>query len=251
MDFPKTLAFGALGLAIAVFFHLQHQGQAKLRDEVETLRRSNDGVAALRSEGERLVTQGISPEELIVLRNANEELKRLDAELAALKKLPSPGSVRPTPKPLAPGMTSLLELKNVGAATPAEALQTFFWTVAEADPAAMARLLDYVGDARLRAEELFASLDPETRRHLGSPEEIFALYLQALYSRVSGVQLLRQDFPASGYAAWSFRLQTMSGKQSEQGFGLRNEGGSWRVLVTPQMVEMTRAYLGTKELRGQ
>ena len=246
----KRLAIGAVITLLsggAVALVLQHQAQARLRDEIASLRRQASQIGRLQREHQRLTGLLVPQEELDNLRDDQQELARLRPQLVSLKVHVQAEvlaqSVRGPPKPLAPGMVPLENLVDAGAGIPAAAAQTFFWAVAQVDPDTMAKQLVLGDAARAKAEALLAALDPTTREKMGTPEELMAVYLLGLLGRVSGVQVLGQKEFGADRAVWNAKLQMASGRLNDFGFALRRTADGWREEIPAGMVDHWSNYL--------
>jgi hypothetical protein len=246
------LALLAAGLITLV---VQRQSQSELRNEITALRRDGGEINRLRRENQRLTGRRVPPEELESLRSEQRELARLRSQAAELKdylqlasrdQAPSREKPAPTLKPLASGMIPVESLTDAGGATPAAAVQTFFWAVAQADPDAVAKQLVFGDAARTKADALFASLDAATRERIGTPEKLLAMFFTTLYGRVTGLQTVDLDKLSPDAPVWNVKVQTASGKLSDVGFPLRRLSDGWREEVPVGMVDYCSYYLRGK-----
>jgi len=237
---------GALAIGGAITLYLQRQTEAELQAAAIDLRRQNRAIGPLREEHGRLAALQIPADEMAALRADHDELPRLRNELENLKNRPRPPAkvqaandppAPPAPEPLAPGMTPAAALQNVGTATLDAAAQTFFWAVAQSDSAAVAKMLAFDEPARAKADALFASLDETARKFAGSPEELAAFYLVAMYQRFTGMQLLNQQM-AGTTGGWTARAQMPSGGTRDLGFKTRLSPDGWRELVPAGLVDL-------------
>jgi hypothetical protein len=243
---------GALAIGGAITLYLQRQTEAELQAAATDLRRQNRAIGPLREEHARLVALQIPADEMAALRTDHDELPRLRNELEGLKNRPPPPAkvqaandtpAPPAPKPLALGMTPAAVLQNVGTATLDAAAQTFFWAVAQSDSVAVANMLTFDESTRAKADALFASLDETARKSAGSPEELAAFYLVAMYQRFTGVQFFNQQMDGLS-GGWTARAQMPSGGTRDLGFKTRLSADGWRELVPAQLVDLIARDLG-------
>lgn len=242
------LAAVLAGGVIALLF--QHQTRALLQDEISSLRRQNREIERLQRENRRLLGSLAPADEFNRLRNDQKELPRLWEELITLtnriRAQSGPRSVPDAsqpPKPLAPGMIRLEDLPNAGSGSPTAAAQTFFWTVAQADPDAMAKQLVLGDAARTKAEALLSSLDPTTREKMSTPEKLMAFYMVGLLGRVAGIQLLGQEDQGTDRASWNVRLQMASGRFKNFGLPVWRSADGCHEEVPAGMVDQWSTYL--------
>lgn len=246
----KKLALGFVGALIAagiITLVLQHQVQARLRDEIAHLRSRNSQIGRLEREHQRLASLLVPQEELDKLRRDQQELPRLHLQLVNLKtRLQVEAlaqSVRGAPKTLVPGMVPIENLVDAGAGTPTAAAQTFFWAVGQVDPDAMAKQLVLGDTARAKAEALLAALDPTTREKMGTPERLMAYYFVGLLGRVAGIQMLNQEDQGADRAVWNVKLQMASGRVKDFDFSVQRSADGWREEVPVGMVDHWSMYL--------
>jgi type II secretory pathway pseudopilin PulG len=251
----NKLAVGILATLLAAgsgALVLQHQAQARLRDEISRLHRQGRTIDRLRRENQHLAGLVVPPAELENLRNDQRELARQRAELVILEnRLQTQAHTRtvtdtanaPISKQLAPGMMPLENLANAGTGTPLAAVQTFFWAVGQVDPDAMAKQLVFSEASRTKAEKLLAALDDDTRAKINTPEKLMALYLVGLLGRVSGMQVSNQEDQGADRAVWNMKLQMASGRLKDFSFPVQRVADGWREEIPAGMVDHWSYYL--------
>jgi hypothetical protein len=246
----KKLALGIVGALLVAGSGLlvfQHQSQARLRDEIASLRRHTSQIVRLQREHQRLAGLLVPQEELDNLRNGRQELARLRLQLVNLRTRVQiealAQSVHSVPRPLAPGMVPIENLVDAGAGTPTAAAQTFFWAIAQADPDAMVNQLVFSEASRAKAEKLLAALDDDTRAKINTPEKLMALYLVGLLGRVSGMQVSDQEDQGTDRAVWNVKLQMASGRLKDYSFPVQRSADGWREEIPAGMVDHWSYYL--------
>jgi len=241
-------------LAVAGFvLHQQARAQAGWREEITRLRREHAAFDRLGFENQRINAALPPADDLAARRDEQRQLEndlgRLRASLAAqqqrLAQLTRMNNALGPAKPLAPGMTPIDKLTNAGAATPTDAAQSFFWAVAQADPDAMARQIEFTDDARLKAQALFAQLSDAARAQFGSPEKVMAIYLTSMYGRATGYQLATSDYGShsADYGGWKVTLQTASGSLHDVSFVVHRTSEGWREVIVAGWVDEAARYL--------
>ena len=168
-------------LAAALGVLWQQQVHARLRDELVSVRQQMRESAHLRAENARLDrgnNSGVNnrPDELTPLRGEAEALRREMAQVAS--------------PPLASGLIASSKWRNVGRATPGEALETILWAAENGDIPTVGRMVAFDTRARLEADALFMDL-PEALRKAGdvaSAEEMVGL-AWVMGAQLAGAQL--------------------------------------------------------------
>ncbi|HTX64676.1 MAG TPA: hypothetical protein VMD31_02820 [Opitutaceae bacterium] len=243
----------ALLAAGAVVLRQQSRTQARWREDIARERREHAALDRLRRDNESLAAALAPPRELAARRKSQDEVKgdleRLRNGVTGLKQrlqwLQQINAALGPPKPLAAGMTPVEKLTNAGAATPTDAAQSFFWAVAQADPDAMARQIEFTDDARLKAQALFAQLSDAARAQFGSPEKIMAIYLTSMYGRATGYQLATTSYSpqAADYGGWKVTLQTASGSLHDVSFAVHRMPDGWHEVIAVGWVDEAARYL--------
>ena len=135
-------------------------------------------------------------------------------------------------------MTPVESFTNAGNATPADAFQTYFWLIAQADVSGLSKMLVLENPAtRAKTDALLAAMDEKAREELGSAEALIALYLAAIHGRLSGVQMIQQSMRDPDVAICIALLQTRSGQLSKQEFNPRRSADGWRIVVHDDLVD--------------
>lgn len=145
----RALSFTLLaGLLVAVLVQLRTTAElrreraslANAARDAERLARENAEIPALRAEVEEVQRLRAANQELHTLRNEVTQLRRVQPELAAqrveskrLKTERAQGFKQPLRLSERPGYVARAALTPVGFATPEATVQTWFWTMREAD----------------------------------------------------------------------------------------------------------------------
>lgn len=247
----KLVAAISVVLLVTGGLTIRHQAaeRAQIREEIARLRREHAVVERLHGENVSLAAVPPHPIDAEELRRDRDELERLQPALAQLKQqldwqLQTNAALGP-PKPLAPGMTPIGQLTNAGAASPAAAAQSFFWTVAQADPDAMARQIEFTDDARARAQAFYAQLSDAARAQFGSPEKVMAIYLTSQYGRATGFEFVGASYSpqAADYGGWKVTLQTASGSLHDIALPVHRTADGWHEVIGASWVDEAARYL--------
>jgi RNA polymerase sigma factor (sigma-70 family) len=155
-------------LAAALGVLWQQQVHARSRDELVTVRQQSRESARLRAENARLATAnnsgpGQRRDDLTPLRAEAEALRR---QIAGARSAA-----------LAPGLIASEKWRNVGRATPGEALETLLWAAENGDIPTVGRMVGFDARTRLEADAIFMEM-PDVLRKAGdvtSVEEMVGL----------------------------------------------------------------------------
>jgi hypothetical protein len=74
------------------------------------------------------------------------------------------------------------------------------------------------------------------------------LYYQSLYSRVTGYRISSQEFRNMDSAVLGTKVQTQSGRVVDRSVISVNVNGSWKLYVTPNVIDQTIRYLDVNEI---
>lgn len=233
----------------------QDRASKRLGREVMEARTRKADVARLRDENRRLKEAQISDAELERLRSDRAAVEQLRRELERLKGSVARRSVArekratasSSPVPATPPAAELgLRItermvppsawRNAGRATPAAALETLLWAAAGGDVGAVANGLILEGEARTRAEALYARLPEEERQRYESAENLVAL-LTAKEVPLVDAQIAG-PWESSSPARISLHLREKpEGPPRMALFQVRDEGGEWKLIVPASAVE--------------
>ena len=241
-------------LAVAGFvLHQQARAQAGWREEITRLRREHAAFDRLGFENQRINAALPPADDLAARRDEQRQLEndlgRLRASLAAqqqrLAQLIRMNSALGPAKPLASGMTPIDKLTNASAATPIDAARSFFWAVAQANPDAMARQIEFTDEARPKAQAIFAGLSDSTREQVGTPEKMMAIFFTSMYSRATGLQMADSYYSpqAADYGGWTVKVQTASGRIQDVSFSVHRSADGWHEVVPAQWLDNWARYL--------
>lgn len=168
------------GVAVVLGLGLgwQRLEMAPPRAELEVLRDRQRDLARLRSEGERLRRDQVSDAELERLRADRVAIQRLREEVAVVEaSAEAKQRVRAAREAerfaIGQRMPSA-EWRNVGAASPAAALETVLWAAAGGEVEVFARRIQFDPEGRKAAQAWWEGLPPAERARHESPEHLLA-----------------------------------------------------------------------------
>jgi RNA polymerase sigma factor (sigma-70 family) len=169
------------------------------------------------------------------LRNQLEKAQA--ARLAAASAPSTPEKNRPAPMP---GLVSLNDARNVGAATPEALFQTFVWAMRNADTNRMIELGDWSAEgARAQAEEMLSEF----------PKLIASGELER-EAADKGFRLVRQVSLPDGDTAVVMDMVDMHGETRDvhrMAARVRRVGSEWRIVMDkqgPEEVKLPKDQMG-------
>jgi RNA polymerase sigma factor (sigma-70 family) len=230
----KTLIAATLVVAgVATPLAIQHQGQAKLREENQLLRRQADDLARLSAENarlSRLLTEATNPQtlpkdqfsELLKLRGEVGGLRRQTNELAnALvsnqRSKPAPGGDRALQNSggQAPSLHELVPKDSwafVGYADPESAFQSAIWAMSQGDP-----------------KTIRSSLLPEgplIKKWEGVPDDEVAARNKKEFEKVTAFKIIDKEVTSDDEV---YLTVIASGINESGRFRIARVGNEWRV----------------------
>ena len=240
--------------AVVAALEWQHRTTERLRSRIVTQRTLASELAWLQAEHQRLEAAQLKPGELDRLAADRNAVTALLVEIENMKHraeaVASTGKTSASPKPLPRSMkdgpVASALWKNAGQATPEATFETALWAGAGGNVESLAGLLSFDADAEVRAEAIFAKLPSPMRQELATPERLIAL-LVAKDVPLGGAQILGQITPVDPTAEIKLRVKLLDaeGKSKETNLSLRSQDGSWRFVVSPQVVEKYATLLQT------
>jgi|GEM_PF-2049117 len=135
--------------------------------------------------------------------------------------------------PLLEGMRAIERLKNVGQATPLDAIETLNWAAWHADIGTHAGMIVFDGSGESAAKALFASLSPGMTAQLQSPERLMAILIEYGYPTGRGYRVIGEHgiFFAADVRIVRCEIETSRGRHSYVTYRMRRVGGKWMLEV--------------------
>ena len=242
-DAVRWTAIGLLAVGFAAAWIARGARVNGVRDEVEFQRARQREVVRLKSENLQLATAQPSTEELQTLRSDHAAVERLRRELNELRTR-TQASPRATDQTAAgsPPITKPGDWKNMGAASPAAALETALWAACGGDLDTLARSLTLEPAAQAKAMALLDGLPATSRSEYRSPERLVAL-LAAKDVPMGGIQMIAQARQGADQAMMRVRLYQTDGSAKSTSLVLRQAAGEWRLVVPESAIERYSAML--------
>lgn len=242
---PPALLAAGLGAA----WLLRQPTAARWQATVDRLRWRHKEVVRLRRQNRRLAPSAVPASDLDALRRDRAALPGARRQLDLLKKYLALQTrleaARNGPAPLAPGLTPMDRLTDMGSSTPETAARTFFWAVRTADTEQIARNLEFTAEARTKVDAALKMLDRASREQIGSPENLLASLFVDMYRRATGVQVQGCSYsPGSAdEATWTVRVETMTGRMQNVSFPVHRTDSGWHEVVTVPWLDRWARYL--------
>jgi hypothetical protein len=131
------------------------------------------------------------------------------------------------------GLMAIESLKNVGQATPVDAIETLNWAAWHVDIGTHAGMIVFDTSGESAAKALFSSLSPGMRAQLQSPERMMAVLIECGYPTGRGYRVEGEHgvLFASDVRIVRCVYQTSSGGVSWVTYRMRRVGGKWMLEV--------------------
>jgi RNA polymerase sigma factor (sigma-70 family) len=257
MTNAKAVTLGAALVVGAVTpIVLQHQTNVHLRRDLEAARAQSVRSAPADP-------QAADPTELAQLRREHDELMRLRGDVAQLRqrirtpknqaeqneferakaaKLARLGEEAAEAQVLlakAPDIPMLpaSSWANVGYNTPAAALQTLNWAVAHHDTNAVVNGISWDPQARIRADELFATLPESIRQQYGSLDAVMFDWLVSHATPTASFRVLSQTEQGTDDMTLVEQHQYNDDRVRENPVQFhRDETGNWRQVIPQELM---------------
>jgi hypothetical protein len=226
------LVVSLLILLVFAGLAVSQRERAALLAERTRLRAQVAQANAAATQSRELASADISPEQLEVLRHEAEEVKRLRAEAGALRaRLSRPEEKRSAAPADGPW-------RNVGAATPEDAVRTTVWAALQGETGVLARMLAFDRESEAAVRAFFATLPAGVRAEYGSAENVAATMLAArMPLDLKNAKPVEQVVDQGGGLAVRFELQRNHGPAKSVVFRFRRDSDGWRLIV-PRSVLM-------------
>jgi RNA polymerase sigma factor (sigma-70 family) len=257
----KTIVLGILIAAGGTSLVLQHETNARLETQIAQLRAQLAQAPPAQPSGEL-----IDSAELERLRHDNADLVRLRGEVSDLRTRLA--AVQNTQKEAQDRMRAgkmgneLDEAKallakspeipmvpahqwsNVGFATPAAALQTLNWSIANHDTNAFSNSLMWDPRAKARADALFAAAPDSVRQQYGSVDGFIFDWWLNNSTPVAAARVLSQIDEGGDDAALVEQHVYTDGRVRENTVQFeRDANGQWRQVIPPELMPKLEVVL--------
>ncbi|MDB6095189.1 MAG: hypothetical protein JWM32_2751 [Verrucomicrobia bacterium] len=210
---------------VGFWWGLNRSKAVQLQAQLEALHQSDDELAQLRREHERLSRLQPSDDELADLRRA--VVARATPRVAAQKE---PGIAKPIFPPgvwIAPG-----HWENRGRATPDAAVETMLWAAAGGDVAALKNTLEFDQASRAQAAAIMAKLPETSRRSAGTPEDLLAFAIAGNVP-LESVQPVAQQQSSEDEVVQYMRFRNANGQTRQVYLTLHRAPDGWKLRVPP------------------
>ena len=219
-----------IGAVAGLLWGFERTRAAQLQTELETRRETDNELARLRREHERLLR----------LQPSTDELARLSRDVVAeIAPAPSQPLVKAEASvgALKPGAWALAgEWRNCGRATPQAAVETLLWASASGDLEALKGTLEFDDAARAKAVATLARLPVAARAQYGAPEDFLALMVAGNVPLDSALVVARQQFNENDAVEY-LRLKRPNGATRQVGLTLRRSADGWKLRVPETAVD--------------
>ena len=263
MSKAKTILIAAVVAASATTpIIIQHQANARLKAQIEALR------SQLAAAAQSPQTDGAATDsgELERLRRENADLLRLRAEVTTLRQqvasLPdnqndpnararslkqaaeeAEGKALLAKSPEIPLVPAHL-WANVGYSTPAAALQTLNWAIANRDTNAFANSLVWDAQAKARAEALFAAAPESSRQKYGTVDGVmYDWWLNNSMPIAAGRVLSQMEEGPNEVTLLEQHMYTDGRVRENTVQFQRDENGGWRQVIPPELMPKLEVVL--------
>ncbi|MDO8541363.1 MAG: hypothetical protein Q7S40_13065 [Opitutaceae bacterium] len=246
---------GVLAVLVALPVAWLQFRSAALRFERDLRREQMRELEVLRAANAKLRLEQASPEDLLRLRADRDALERMRAELEQIKSAAQAASAArtqgvTTPRiPPPPPARSVLEMRNVGTATPAAAAETFVWALQHGNIDAAASLIRFAPDARARMDGILASLPESFRAQYPTPERFLA-FIMAGSGGAAALRVLGEKVEGDR-AVHLLEVQIGDGRTRHDSILFHREPNGWRRVIPLKTVEAVAAYIGQSPVAAE
>jgi RNA polymerase sigma factor (sigma-70 family) len=257
----KTAILGTLVAAgVAAPIVIQYQTNAQLRAELQVLR-----LEAATSARQQQQAASAQSAELERLRRENTELVRLRGEVATLRQSASRQKERGDAEARNKESKQLIEAEeakillakspeipmipahqwaNVGFASPASAYQTLNWAVVNRDTNAFSNALMWDAKAKERADALFAATPDSVRQRFGNVDGVIFDWFLNNSTPIAANRVLSQVNEGPNDSTLVEQHLYTDGRVRENTVQFaRDENGSWRQVVPPELMPKLEVVL--------
>lgn len=251
----------AIAAGVAAPVVLQYQTNARLRSEIDGLRRQSAELTRLREENRRLAALKVDAGELARLRNEHAELMRLrgraaanrlreqelvaaQAEVRRLQSLADTQASAPAKNVansdsragLLEGLIPVTSWNNVGTAAPGSAFETLHWAKANRDTIALANAIALDAEAKVKADALLASLPESIRADYQSSEQMMAA-LEMATTQEAGIRVLSQTEQGPDDITLQGQWQYVDGRVRSGDLQYHRYADGWRQVIPGGLVD--------------
>jgi len=236
----SALAVVAVGIPLS-----QNNSLTRLREENNALQSQTRDLSQLRDENQRLAKLQADADELARLRKEHSELLQLRGEVTSLRnrrRETLAAASRPTAAahpPIGPFIPTA-QVADAGAATPEDALQTFFWACLNGKKDRLEQIVDYESWKKWmhdRRKERDPDFDPDEPDH----DDSFAINnLNSTPEKVNGVQILSQQVNSTNQIEFQVAVTGTDGETDTNRMIVNQVSNLWRVDMM--------SFLGTNQV---
>ncbi|MFT3869989.1 MAG: hypothetical protein QM715_16185 [Nibricoccus sp.] len=235
-----------LVLAMVVGFGLWWQAKTNLRLREEQSRLKEQSAESNRIKALKMESKPttVSAEELQKLNEAATEAAVVRERIAELKKTNSQMSATAAvPRPVQE------RWKNLGQASPRDTLHSVIWAATGGEVDALVSLLAFDAESRAAADNMFASIPPESQALFPSADKLVATIIAGrLPTNLTAAEIVEQTEASSDAILAKIRLQRSHKSNDavrEVNFRFQRTGTDWRVVVPASVIaEFTRSLKG-------
>jgi hypothetical protein len=234
-----------LGTAIGFGIWWQAKADVRLSEERSRIAEQSLEIARLKSLIARNHANAGSAAELQKLNGAATEANALRSRIEKLKEAQS--------QPL-PSASNALKKKeerwrNLGQGTARDALHSVIWSATVGETDSLATLLAFDADSRVAADELFASIPPESRALFPSADILIATFIAGrLPTNFFEAQIIDQIEEGADMTKAKVRLKRSTRSDDpprDVTFRFQRSGADWRLLVPKSVIaEFQRSLNG-------
>jgi hypothetical protein len=247
MTHPKGY-FVILALAIAIGCGVWWQAKAnvRLREEQACFTEQAVELARIKALMARHQAAAVSAGELKKLNEAAAEASSLRDRIEKLTETKSP-SVPGAPQ--APKQSEE-RWRNLGQATPGDTVRSIIWAATGGEVDALVSMLTYDADSRVAADDLFASIPPESRALFPSADRLVATMIAGrLPTDLAEARVIEQTDDRDGAVQAKVRLSSSTKYNDtprEVAFSFQRTGSAWQLVVPKSVILEFKRALGTR-----
>lgn len=185
--------------------------------------------------------QTLATERIAQLRAEISEIERKASERVAAERAATEAMARQRDPER--GMMRLENMRNVGKATPAAALQTLLWAAMQGDDQVMTQILGWDPKVRPQAQALIDGLPAETRARYPTPEAVTALVLAKHVLGVPAIHITETTYQNASTVSLTVKGLT----SADQHLPMRLGPGGWQLIAGEPMLKGLGRLLAGKD----
>ena len=236
----------ALAIVIGGGVWWQAKANVRLREEQARLTEQAVKLGRIKALLARHQATAVPSDELKILNEAAAEAEALRDRIEKLNE---------TKSQLAPGASLAPRIaeerwRNLGQAKPVDTVRSIIWAATGGEVDALVAMLTYDPESRVAADDLFASISPESRALFPSADKLVATMIAGrLPTDLAEAQMIEQTDELDGAVQAKVRLCSsikLNDTPREVTFRFQHTGSDWKLVVPKSVILEFKHALATR-----